>query len=156
MHFISWFLRLFPPGAALVALSLALYGQQAFGQSPCALCVLQRYAYFGVLLLGLLCALFATRRVLQTGLILFSLLGSGVAAYHLWVLSHPSAGCGRDVLGAQLNRLIFADWFPDVFVASGFCSEKFLPILGLSLPAWSLLGMLAIFCTSLWRLSQAT
>jgi disulfide bond formation protein DsbB len=55
-------------------------------------------------------------------------------------------------LESKLNGLIFARWLPEVFEASGFCFDKYQPILGLDLPTWSLLGLGLIFCLAVIQL----
>lgn len=139
-----------------VGIALYLQHYYAIAYSPCALCILQRYVYFGIFF-ALLFALIPKSYsfVLKFIVIPLSLVGAGLAAYHIWILNHPSVTCGREMLEEELNSLALAQWLPQVFEASGFCFEKKQPILGLSLPVWSLLGAVIILCLSIFQLSQA-
>lgn len=143
-------------GSLLIALGgicTALYLQHYYAYTPCALCILQRYIYLGVLL-ALLTSLFPKCYTFMLKIIVMplSLIGIGIASYHIWVLHHPAVTCGRDILESKLNGLIFARWLPEVFEASGFCFDKYQPILGLDLPTWSLLGLGLIFCLAVIQL----
>ncbi len=125
---------------SLALVSTALYLQIVERMLPCPLCVLQRYAF---ILLAMSCLLAMTRPAIaqKTGLItgiIASLSGAGVALHQLYVIAHPSVSCGRDPLQTAVNQLPFAQWFPTVFVAEGMCGTPYDPILGLSIPQWSL------------------
>lgn len=133
---------------AWAALLLALYLQHALGESPCALCMLQRYAYIGIALVLLLGGVKPLRQLAVLATIPLSLAGAGVALYHLWGLAHPTVKCGRDTLEIWLNNLVTAKWLPEVFLASGFCFDNPQPLFGLSLPLWSLIGMLTLLILS--------
>lgn len=142
-----------------VGIGIALYLQHYYAiaaYSPCALCVLQRYVYFGMffaLLFAFIPKSYAF--ILKVIVIPLGLINAGLAAYHIWILNHPSITCGREMLEEKLNSLALAQWLPQVFEASGFCFEKTQPIFGLSLPVWSLLGAIIILCLSAFQLSQA-
>ena len=69
--------------------------------------------------------------------------GAGVAFYHVWVLSNPAQTCGVDPLQNTLNALPWVQYWPDMFVADGLCTDEYPPLWGLSLPMWSGLGFLA-------------
>ena len=140
-------------GAAAVAvlsvacLAVAVYLQESKGWFPCALCIVQRYAYLGTGLMALLALLVANRnRSLSRGALSFGLLvalaGMGVAAYHVWVLAHPGVTCGVDPLQVRLNALPWTPWWPMMFEADGLCTADYPPLLGLHLPAWSGAGLL--------------
>ncbi len=134
---------------AWAALILALYLQHALGESPCALCMLQRYAYVGIALVLLLGCIKPLRRSALLAVIPLSLAGAGVAIYQLWGLHHPTIQCGRDTLEIWLNNLVTAKWLPEVFFASGFCFDNPQIFLGLSLPLWSLIGLLTLLILSI-------
>ncbi|MCC7006893.1 MAG: disulfide bond formation protein B [Ottowia sp.] len=138
-------LRWGSPFFPLAGMLAALYFQHIDDQLPCALCILQRYAYLGVAL-GFFCAFAKSiRRVVLRWVVLpFTFAGIGVASWHLWVIHHPGVQCGRDLLEVWVNELPTARWFPDMFAANGFCFSVFEPIFGLSMPTWSLLGMLGM------------
>lgn len=128
------------------ALSVALFMQHGKGLHPCTLCIIQRYAFIWVAL----CAVVATIpfRPLRLIAVMAGLLGAlgglGAALRNLWVMAHPEILCGRDPVEIFLNGLPSAQLLPEVFVASGLCSAPIPPLLGLALPAWSLIGLLVL------------
>ncbi len=133
-------------GAAL-ALVAALYMQFGRGLQPCTMCIIQRYAF----VIAGVCALFAwvlpfrwIRVVLVALGIAGALMGIGAAIRNLWVMAHPEILCGLDPVELFLNGLPTAQWLPGLFVASGLCSTPIPPLFGLPLPAWSLLGLIAL------------
>ena len=62
-----------------------------------------------------------------------------MAGWHIHVKSSPDVSCGIDPLETSLNTFPTADWLPFLFKADGLCSTDYAPILGLSIPQWSLL-----------------
>lgn len=133
--------------AAIAALGAALFMQHMQGLQPCTMCIIQRYAYIWVGLWALV-AMFLPFRSIRKLAAIFGFLGalSGMiaAGRNLWVMSHPDTLCGRDPIELFLNGLPTAQWMPKVFIASGLCSTPIPPLLGLSLPAWSLLGLIIL------------
>lgn len=132
---------------AVVALAAALYMQhgKGLGLQPCTMCIIQRYAFLLIGLAAILSILVPFRpiRVFCVVIGLVGALGGIIAAVrNLWVLTHPEILCGRDPIELFLNSLPTAQWFPKVFVALGLCSDPIPPLLGLPLPAWSLMGLL--------------
>jgi disulfide bond formation protein DsbB len=125
----------------LALIAYALYLQHVQGMQPCPLCVIQRYAFLAVSLIGFIFAALphgATRAGASLG-VLAALSGTGVAAWHLWVKAHPTISCGIDPLETSLNRIPTAELMPFVFKADGLCATEYAPILGLSIPQWSLI-----------------
>lgn len=132
---------------SLFALGAALYMQHIKGLQPCTLCIIQRYAFawVGLCAIVALALPFLAVRLLATAVGLLGVLGGMVAAArNLWVMYHPDILCGRDPVEVFLNDLPSAQWFPKVFVAMGLCSDPIPPLLGLPLPAWSLISLLAL------------
>ncbi len=129
---------------AVIAISLlgvGLYLQFVREMAPCPLCIMQRYAFVAVAIFSLLAfALpkFATR--ISTALaLLAAVTGAVIAGWHLWVKAHPAVSCGIDPLETSLNKLFTARLMPYLFQADGFCTTEYDPILGLSIPQWSLI-----------------
>ncbi|MGI4859483.1 MAG: disulfide bond formation protein B [Janthinobacterium lividum] len=136
-------------GLGIVCLALvggALYFQFARGEDPCPLCILQRYGFLFVALFAFCAAAFPQRgagRSLFVWLALLAALGGGVAAArHVWILASLRS-CGFDVLQPIVDGLPPARWLPAVFRTAGLCETPYPPVLGLSLPAWSLIGFVA-------------
>ncbi len=126
---------------AIALLGVGLYLQLALKMQPCPLCVLQRYA-FAVLAIGCLAGALMQRgaHAVMAGFgIVAALTGAGIAGWHLWIKAHPAVSCGIDPLETSLNTIPTARLFPTLFQADGLCTTDYPPILGLSIPQWSLL-----------------
>ncbi|WP_293778935.1 disulfide bond formation protein B [uncultured Oxalicibacterium sp.] len=139
---------------ALGLLGVALYLQHILGMQPCPLCVIQRYAFAAIALSCLIAAALPPNgERIGSGLgALVALAGAGVAAWHLHVKANPSVSCGIDPLETSLNHFFTADLLPFLFKADGLCSADYAPILGLSIPQWSLLWF-ALFGVMLMRIT---
>ena len=125
---------------AVALLGVGLYLQLVLKMQPCPLCVLQRYAFALLAICGLLGA--AMQRGAHPALagfgIFAALAGVGIAGWHLWIKAHPTVSCGIDPLETSLNTIPTARLFPTMFQADGLCTADYPPILGLSIPQWSL------------------
>jgi len=132
-------------GLLAVALTLQLRG----GLVPCPLCIFQRIAFLFMALFFLLGGLHAPRgngRWAYAGLVLAGAVGGIVTAgRHLWLQSLPAdqvPSCGPG-LGYMLDAFPLSKLLKLVFTGSGECA-KVEPILGLPMPAWSLLWFIAL------------
>ncbi|MGH8809216.1 MAG: disulfide bond formation protein B [Noviherbaspirillum sp.] len=137
---------------ALALVGFALYLQHVQNMAPCPLCVIQRYAFVAV---ALLCFVFAAlpRGAVKLGSTLGALAalsGAGVAGWHLWVKAHPTVSCGIDPLETSLNKVPTAELLPFLFKADGLCSTPYPPILGLSIPQWSLIWFATFALVLIW------
>lgn len=136
---------------AIAALCIALLGGALYLQyvkdmQPCPLCVIQRYAFVAI---AVICLVFAIlpRVLSRLGAALASLAalaGAGSAGWHLWIKAHPGTSCGIDPLETALNALPSAKWLGFLFNADGLCAATYPPILGLSIPQWSLTWFLIL------------
>jgi disulfide bond formation protein DsbB len=126
--------------------------QHLLSQAPCPLCVLDREAFF-------LFSVFAMAGAIHNPLprvaaryagamALTALSGLGVASWHLWSLHHPKFGCGIDVVEQFVNNLPTAKLLPFIFHASGDCSARLEPILGLVAPEWAFVWFVILLLTS--------
>lgn len=136
-------------GAGIVCLALLAFGlylQHVHNMLPCPLCIIQRYAFAAVALCCLLAVMLPWRltRAGASAALLAALAGVGVAGWHLWIKANPSVSCGIDPLETSLNRIPTAELMPFLFKADGLCTTEYAPILGLSIPQWSLLWFLAL------------
>ncbi len=143
--------------AAVALVSLVLTAWLAL--DPCHLCIFQRLLFMLVAALGLLAAL--TRGLVQRlagGLLaLAAAAGAASAAYQSWLQEQPSDSIS--CIGGQpglIERLV--EWLgqqvPALFLATGFCEEKELLILGLSLANWALLCFLLTLAAAWWALRR--
>jgi protein dithiol:quinone oxidoreductase len=125
---------------SLALVGVALYLQFVEGMMPCPLCVIQRYAFI-LLAIGCFIGLLGPtlwRKIGCTIGLYASISGIGVAAHQLYVIAHPEIKCGVDPVQTAVNNLPFANWLPSVFLAEGMCGVYYDPLLGLSIPQWSL------------------
>lgn len=131
-------------------LAFALFLQHYQGQDPCPLCIFQRVAYFGMMLVFLVAALHGPGRtgatiygVLQ---ILIACVGMVIAGRHVW-LQHlpkdrvPACGPGLDYMLSKYSMLGVLE---KVLKGSGECAEVGWRLMGLSIAEWSLVWFIAL------------
>jgi len=140
-------------GVCACMMPFALYAQHGLQLEPCPLCVFQRVA---VITMGLVFLLAAIHNAGRWGGAIYSLLltmaalvGAGVAGRQLWLQSLPPdkvPACGPG-LDFMLDAFPLADVLEMVLSGSGECAEVSWTLLGLSMPAWVLIGVtcLAIY-----------
>lgn len=126
---------------SLALLAVALYLQHGLNMLPCPLCVLQRYAFAAVAIVCLVAAALSPNGQRAGAGIgtLAALAGLAVAGWHLWIKAHPNVSCGIDPLETSLNTIPTARLLPFLFQADGLCTTEYAPIIGLSIPQWSLI-----------------
>ena len=134
--------------AAIAALCLCFlltawylqYGPEK--QQPCPLCILQRYLYMG---LGLVSLIGAAHNPRRTGTLVYAgiadLIASAGVALAVWQVSKGASmtTCLADPIGEFVNGLPMANGWPEFLYANGGCADKYPPILGIPVPAWSLI-----------------
>jgi len=124
----------------IAALWLQHQGYDGVNYAPCPLCILQRVAYVGIALSCLFVIGFGRLKLIFHLLATcFSIFGLSVATRQLWVIGHPSVSCGLDPLEVLINQIALTQYVPWFFKADGFCSAPLPPLLGLSVPVWSLI-----------------
>ena len=139
-------------------LAFGLYLQHVEGLNPCPMCIVQRYALIGVVLLAL--AGWRVKRMrgfmVIGGLVtLVSGFGAFVAARQSWLQWYPPeiATCGRDFYG-MVENFPPQRWVPMIFKGSGDCSKIDWTFLGGSLANWSFLAfasMVVLMLLLRWR-----
>jgi disulfide bond formation protein DsbB len=153
--------------AALALASILLTEWLAL--QPCHLCIFQRLLYLSIAPLALLAALSAGvgpswsarlgERITGSLVALTAAGGVATAAYQSWLQAQPagSVSCVGAEMG-PIERLV--EWlgmqWPTLFMATGFCEDEALVILGLSLAQWALICFLATLLLGLWLLMRAT
>ena len=127
--------------ACVAMLLFGLYLQHGVGLEPCPMCIVQRYALIGVLLLGWMGSrVHRFGRVAMVAALMAVVAGFGafVAARQSWLQWYPPeiVSCGRDLYGMienfPLQRVI-----PLVFKGSGDCVKVDWTFLGGSIANWS-------------------
>lgn len=132
---------------ALSSIGLVVAGLvigEVYRLHPCPLCIFQRLLYLLVAFFALGGALLPGWPRLWGGLAgLAAGGGLATALYQSWLQFAPEAsnecGFGEPTLIEQLVDWLGMQW-PDMFMATGFCSDKDWVFLGLSMANWS------VFC----------
>lgn len=157
-------LALIAATAALASLALTPW----LNLEPCHLCIFQRLLFLLMALFAILAALLTTTtararwrsiaaRASALAFLALATLGGGVAAYQSWLQWQPmdSVSCIGGSPG-PIERLV--EWLgqqlPALFLASGFCEEKQLTILGLSLANWAFLVFAASLAVGAWAIAR--
>ncbi len=130
--------------------------------SPCYLCIFQRLLFMVLVPLAAIAALAAQGggphpwvRLPGLAFLGIAAAGSGVAAYQSWLQWQPadSVSC----VGGQLSPIEqLVEWLgqqmPSLFMASGFCEDRELVILDLSLANWAFLVFTLTAGLAVWTL----
>lgn len=131
----------------MVALALEHIG----GLAPCPLCIFQRVGVIATAIVLAVAALHnPTGRIGRAFYGVLSLItvagGAFVAGRHVWLQSLPAddvPSCGPN-LDYMLDMLPLQEVVAMVLTGSGECAEIDFTLLGLSLPAWTLVGFLLL------------
>lgn len=148
-------------GSAALALASILVTHW-LGLQPCHLCIFQRLLFMLIAVLALGAALSpgpGLARLVTGGLVALTAAGgTAAAAFQTWLQEQPPGAVA--CLGSELDpieRLV--EWLgqleSDLFLATGFCEDKALVVLGLSLVQWALLFFILVLVTSLWAWLRA-
>ena len=133
-----WLLLIALSGIGMLV--FGLYLQHVVGLNPCPMCIVQRYALIGVVVLALIGWRLHGWALAAAGLLMTLAAGFGAftAARQSWLQWYPPevVNCGRDFYGMvenfPLNRAI-----PMIFKGSGDCSKIDWVFLGGSIANWS-------------------
>ena len=138
-------------------MAFAFYVQYVLYLDPCPLCVLQRLA---VIMLGVVLFVAAvhdprgwSKYVYAVSAALVTVAGAGVAAWHVRLQYLPSdnlPSCGPG-LEYMLDNFPLGDALKMVFTGSGECADIAWQLLGLSMPAWVLIALLAVGGMGVWN-----
>jgi disulfide bond formation protein DsbB len=144
-------------------LGFALYAQYVLMMDPCPLCILQRVVFIALGVLFLIGGLHAPRgggRVVYAALVaLVALAGVAIASRHLWIQSLPAdqvPSCGAPLgylLETRAGNGGLIGVLLKVLSGSGECA-KVEPILGLPMPAWSLLWFVLLAALAMLALKS--
>jgi protein dithiol:quinone oxidoreductase len=146
-----WMLLIALSGIGMLV--FGLYLQHGVGLNPCPMCIVQRYALIGVVVVALVGWRLRGKGVAASGLVLSLAAGFGAltAARQSWLQWYPPevVNCGRDFYGMvenfPLNRAI-----PMIFKGSGDCSKIDWTFLGGSIANWSFGCFLVLGLLGLW------
>jgi disulfide bond formation protein DsbB len=131
----------------LIAVAV-LYFENHLGLEPCYLCVTQR---FFVVCVGIVCAIAALHNPAQFGQRIYALLsilaatlGGYFSSKQLWLQSLPQdqvPACGIPV-DYLLDSFSLSEAIAMLVRGDGNCAEVQWQLLGLSMPAWVLIGFI--------------
>jgi disulfide bond formation protein DsbB len=149
-----FFLALFVACASLIG--FAIYLQEQKGLEPCAMCIVQRYAFVAIGIVALVAGLHGPSRgvalkLYAVLLVLFALVGGGTAIRQSWLQHNPpqTQSCGQE-LEFYLENFPLAQALPKIFAGSGDCAEVKWKFLGLSIPEWALVWFVMITAATIW------
>ena len=138
-------------------MGFALFAQHVLLLDPCPLCVLQRVAVIAIGIIFLVAALHhpsgGGRAVYAVLLGLVALSGAGVAGWHARLQSLPPdevPACGPG-LDYMLETFPLTEAFEMIFKGSGECAETVWQFLGVSMPGWVLIWMIALGAAGVWN-----
>jgi protein dithiol:quinone oxidoreductase len=131
-------------------IGFALFSQTYWDLLPCPLCIFQRIAFAALGVVCLIAALHAPkgalgRRVYGALALIAGGTGIGIAGRHVWLTMLPPdkvPACGPPLQFMVDNP--FGDMVKMVLTGSGECAKVDWTFLGLSMPAWSLIWLVAL------------
>jgi disulfide bond formation protein DsbB len=136
--------------ACVGLMGYALYAQYRLGLAPCPLCIFQRVATIVTGILFLIAAIHNPRvtgaRVYGALIGLAALAGMLISARHIWIQAQPPgtvAACGAD-LDYLLEIMPVTEVVSKVLTGSGECGKIDWTLLGLSMPWWVLISLVAL------------
>ena len=148
------FLAIFLACAALIG--TAVYMQEQMGLEPCAMCILQRYAFVAVGLVALVAGLHGPTRGVALKLyailvVLFALVGGGTAIRQSYLQHNPpkTQSCGQE-LEFYIENFPLSQALPKIFAGSGDCAAVKWKFLGLSIPEWALVWFVLFTGAAIW------
>lgn len=130
-------------------LGASVYFQYYKGLMPCPLCLMQRFtvaAIFFFSLMGVCLTTLSRARFVSLMHIILSLAGIYFATRQLWLQALPAEHIVSCVPGLEVLMRYFPwqEVAKALFWGSGECGEVQWQMLGLSMPAWSLLYFIGI------------
>jgi len=147
---------------AVGCIAMLVYGivylQNYLGLVPCPMCIVQRYALIGVILLSALGALGGGQLLIKiVSWVVFLMAGFGafVAARQSWLQWYPPevVSCGRDFYG-MIENFPMQRFIPMIFRGSGDCTKVDWTFLGGSIAHWSFVafcGIMLLMLAIRWR-----
>ena len=135
---------------------VALFFQYQAGLEPCPLCIFQRVAFITMGLIFLLGFLHNPekpgQRVYSVLASVFGVLGSAIAARHVWLQNLPEdqvPECGPG-LAFMLDALPFKKMLETVLKGSGECADVLWTLFAISMPGWSLIWLVVLTGMAIW------
>lgn len=142
----------------LMMLVALIFFQSYLVLDPCPLCVVQRVFVIGAGVIAFAAFIhnpgLLGRRVYAALTLLPIGAGMATSIRHLWLQSLPAdqlPECGPG-LDYMMEIFSFTEVLQKVFLGSGECGEVLWSLLGLSIPAWTLVGFVVLFGAAVYQL----
>lgn len=140
--------------AAFALLGVAFYMEYQMGLEPCPLCMLQRIAFFTIGVFALISAFkdqLSWQRKLAWPMIVFALLGAGLAIRHLYLQQLPAEELPACLPGLSYMIEVFPwqEIMEAMIMGTGECGDVLWTFLGLSIPGWTLIAFLGMAIVNL-------
>ena len=143
--------------ACAAMMAYALYAEHVLYLIPCPLCVFQRMAVIAMGILFMLSAIHnpsgAGRRVYAALQVVAAGAGIVVAGRHVWLQNMPEdqvPACGPG-FNYIIESFPFSEALSLIFKGSGECADVDWLFLGLSMPTWVLISIVALGMLALWN-----
>jgi disulfide bond formation protein DsbB len=131
-------------------MAFALYLQYVELQEPCPLCILQRVAFIGMMVVFAIAAVHGPARrgaiVYSSMLVAIGGIGAAIAGRQVWLQHLPAnqvPACGPG-LEYMLQSFPLGQALQKIFAGSGECAEAGWRFLGLTIAGWSLVWFIAL------------
>lgn len=134
-------------------LAFAIYLQDVQGLVPCPLCMIQRFAFYGMALLFLVGIFLPNKKWMTVShaalLLLCGLVGLLAAGKQLWLIHFASyvPPCGADFY-YMLQNLPFGQILFELIHGQGDCAKEEWFFMGVGIVTWSSLALLGFFLLS--------
>lgn len=145
-------------GASLAALCLAWLAQYGFGLAPCHLCLLQRDAYWGAIVLSVIAIVLGQRSPVRRWAILLIglafLVGAAIAFFHVgvehkwWEGDAACVGAMSGLSGADLEAAIMN-------APVTRCDDVAFELFGISMAGYNGLVSLVLAAFTFWGFARA-
>ena len=138
-------------------MAVALYMEHAMELEPCPMCIMQRVMVIATAIVALLAAIHGpgtTGIKVYGGLsVLTAAIGGSISARQIWLQSLPedqvpACGPGLDYL---LDVFPLTEVLTMVLSGDGTCAEVVWQFLGLSIPAWTLIGFIGLISIGIFQ-----
>ena len=132
-----------------------IYFQHYLGYEPCVLCVAQRIATITIGVIALIAfAHGKATRVYASLLVLAAGAGAAIAGRHVWIQSLPEDEV--PLCGPSFDYIVDAfplrDALEMILLGDGSCADVHWDLLGLSIPAWTLIAFLGLLGLAIFQL----
>lgn len=141
---------------SLIAVAV-FYFERHLYLNPCPLCYVQRAIIIAIGLWFLVATIFPSKgrgaKIHAVGISLLALFGMYEAGKHVYLQSIPKdqlPACGQDVYGLFQTAPIFEAIIKSLS-GTGECGEIQWQWLGLSIPGWTFVAMVAIMLWAIWH-----